>query len=894
MKFGTNAKMRLSLKTILAYSDNLFDTEFRFSVEKRIGDEGMAGYLVDRVRSVVRNPNMPVPGRLGEKEELSANLVAAYLDGLLSETEQSQFETICLRSDIYLSEVACTHQILTTILGQPAKLNRDCRLRIYAIPRHRLQEERLQEDRLQASGFRFQYDVTKTNPEAGSPKPEARSQNVETPAEMESEPMPRKKRRITVTAENAESQEEKGMMEQKNPDTPEKASHTTLPLTSYFLPLTSHVEKISRLGQAFAHQKRHRLILMASSLVLLFLCVSIYLIAYPKPLRPEQEVVHNRPHATATGILKLDDAQDNDRHFDDHQVLWGQLDTPLHSAGTAPGVPSGSELLAQANPVYSLQEPPKTVMQYLPGERLQTSDFRLQTSVPEFLPANPAIPGWQSEVLPVESLLGVNHSMPLQPETQQPLESLNPVQQPYSQATGNMPNTRAAMSMTGNPNAYRLPGGQNQSNAQFAVRDRIPPYQPTQRQPESTIQVIDRGNVPTVDRYINSTLPAVQPPTWGSDREQIRSNEPRTFENGNESVSGSLTSYLLPQSSRIEQASFMTNPRQSEIPPHLIEPVTVEPYWNEHRNDSFEQVNDATPPLRLPENLDRLQSSDLLQASDFRLQERTAIADTDAHSTNPETCMLVLDSEDIVLIRDTPTAEWSWLPISKQLMHDIVLIPAPFRATFRFPNGIVVATEGDTRVQILPHDETGRPTLGFDCGHLTVYATANRLSTSGISQSLRIVTPVGGGVLRFTDANSFVTIDSENKTTVKLLKVTRPYESVTANPVFYRSQIETNVVYCPNLMAFPAHGKTVYWQKDGHSVEWELASASIFPIDIEKSTGPVLLYNTSNVIVTSTVVWPSLVSQDGRIPISKLDLKNQFVTMPQTFYPTPSKTWLLK
>ena len=471
-----------------------------------------------------------------------------------------------------------------------------------------------------------------------------------------------------------------------------------------------------------------------------------------------------------------------------------------------------------------------------------------------------------------------------QPLMQQNMVQQNPVQQPYSQTPVNMPNTHAAMSVAGNLGANALPGVQNWSNAQFSSHDRIPQSQGTPRHPESTIQLIDRGSVPSVDRFVNPTLPAVQPPTWGGEREEGRQ------ESTDRAVSGFPSSYTSPLASQIEHASYMPNPRQPNMPSPLISPVMVEPNWTEHRNDSFEQVNDtpqvqanrdAVPPVRLPENMERPQG-------------RVSNTNSEAVNLNSEACMLLLDTEELVLIRNMPETEWSWLPVSKQLTNDIVLIPAPFRAAFRFPNGIVVETVGDTRVQILPHDETGRPTLAFDCGHLTIYATESRLSTSGISQSLRIVTPVGGGVLRLTDTNSYVTIDSENKTTVKLLKVTRPYESVTANPVLFKSQLEANVVYCPNLMAFPTDGKTIYWQKDGNADEWKLGTASIFPMDVEKNTGPILMYNTSNLIVSPTVVWPSLVSHDGRIPISKLDLKNQFVTMPHTFYPTPSKTWLLK
>ena len=917
--FGTEFTMRLSLKTILAYSDQLFDTEYRLSVEKRIGEEGMAGYLVDRIRSVVCNPGISVPGRHGDKEELSGNLVAAYLDGQLSDSEQSQFETICLRSDIYLAEVACTHQILTTILGQPAKLNRDCRLRLYAIPRHRNQE------RLQVSGFRLQDDGS--IPEAESPKAEVQYQTVESESVAETAPMPRKKRRITVTAEKQEvggkREEGRDMREGTNSSDGQAVEDVAEPVSSHFtsyllpftsLPLTSHVGKISRLGQAFAHQKRHRMILLAASLGLLLLCVSIYLISNLMSGSPEQEVAQHRSRATATDILKTGDDTHNDQHFDDHHRVWGQHAPAPVATSSPPDFPLRGAMTSQANPDYSMQSPPTTVMQYLPGVSHPASDFGIQDSRPEFRTANPeaqipdssvSVPTLATSAPPQPAAMPAAIVEPSPPIPQWPPQQMvtvpissqlavqpNSVQSGYSPSAVNLSNSRTNISMAGTTSATVLPNGHPQSNAQFAVRDRLTPFQTSPRQQESTIQLIDRGNrsnAPSLDRFVNPTLPAVQPPTWGGEREELRrQREEGVSGSTSGTVSSPLTSYLLPLASSIEQASFVIDPHRPGMPPSIIEPVLVEPYWTERRSDSFEHVNDASPPLRLPENRERL------QASDFRHQERASNAGADTRSLNLEACMLVLDIEDIVLVRDTPDAEWSWLPVSKQLGNDIVLVPAPFRATLRFPNGIVVATEGDTRVQVLPNDETGRPTLAFDCGHLTIYATRNHLSHSEISQSLRIVTPVGGGVLRLTDTNSFVTMDSENKTTVKLLKVTRPYESVTGNPILCRSHFETNVIYCPNLMTYPVNGKTVYWQKDGHSVEWELGSASIFPIDIEKSIGPVLLYDTSNLIVSPTVVWPSLVSHDGRIPISKLDLKNQFVTMPKTFYPTPSKIWLLK
>ena len=824
--------MRLSLKTILAYSDDLFDAEYRPTIEKRIGEDNAAGYVIDRIRSVVRNPDIHVPGRYSEKEEISPNLVAAYLDNLLSDAEQSRFETICLRSDVYLAEIACSHQILTTILGQPAKLNRDCRLRLYGIPRHR-------------KGI--------------SPNPPSNNENTESQTDMTIEPEPRKNRRITVTAQDNSVSHTKSPQEPN--DMPSEHDTPSVDKEPAFGPTETTtriaVGHISRLGQAFAHRKRHRNIAMVFSLALLFLCISAYMLAHFNLRHPEKETVQYKPFAEASQLTTPNSEITNDQRWDDSRNFWNQHDT------------------VRDETVYSLNESPDRVMEYLPGSNGAPSQDPYTAHAPgsplslaqPHVPLPPALPEGFLDECPSS----IQQSSSLQ----------NPLHQPGSQTTINMssvpPDTGT---MTGNTKINGLHRSQNMTVGQY-------PVQPSQRHLGATIQLIDdHGSVPSVNRVIRPTLPAVQPANWGTD---IRSDN--SLENTQTGFNGQTA---LPQINRsIELASYSPDSGQPNVPP------LTETKWNEANHGGFEQIPvmpqipgnpvgspvfPASPPLRLPGNV---ASSNDATARQYR---RLVSGDNFADSSCP---ILALGMEDLALVRESPETEWLWLPVSKQLSHDIVLVPAPFRAVFMFPNGIVVETEGDTRVQILPDDEAGHPALAFDCGQLTVYAAVSRRA-SDISQSLRIVTPVGGGVLRFTDTNSSVVINSENKTTVKLLKVTRPYESVTSNPLLNSGNLDNNVVYCPNLMSFPAEGKTIYWQKDGHSVEWNLAAVSIFPIDLEKSIGPIILYNTSNLIVAPAVVWPSLISHDGRIPISKLDLKNQFVTMPHTFYPTPSKTWLLK
>ncbi len=961
--------MRLSLKTILAYTDNLFDAEYRPVIDKRIGEEDAARRLIDRIRSVMRDPDLPVPGRSGEKEELSANLIAAYLDHQLSDAEQAQFEAICLRSDVFLAEIACSHQILTTTLGQPAKMSRDCRLRVYAISRHR------KESPVAA--------VDESN--AGKPEVKTEENTCQPPVETETAPPPRKKRRITVTAhENVASQ----TMTQEKTQEP-SPDHDAI-LESVLTAQTGNVaateqsppprcnettwyarsgEKISRLGQAFAHRKRRRQIMLVSSLVLFFLCVSIYLLAHRNPRQPERAIANYRPLAPATDIVAAKDEKDNNQRLAESHGMWGHRDATSLSGGPANITPVAGELVARADSMYTLHESPGTVMQYMPGQQAASPQANPSVipAAPAALPASPAQqfaaqfpPGgqFQQQQLPNPTAQQTVAQPPASsPNTTQQIPSFQPVGMAVAGSVTSHGATSAVGGAATNPVAGNVmsgdpySAGQSQTAWQMTVRGATPQQaQPSQwhTESESTIQLIDRGSAQSVRQFINPSLPAVQPAPWGADGNSEKSRDIATARPGdqasfpNHSRSPVSAAYFpggtQAEEPPIEQASYTPDPQRPGLPPLL------EPNWNETNNGGFEhvadmprvesintQANTATDTfqqqeqtasqLPLPRQMDGSVNPDAAQP--LRMPDRVALngrsnslaPSRQRHSVANENIvnsgypMLLLDKEEIALVRETPEAEWSWLPVSRQLVNDIVLVPAPFRALIRFPNGIVVETEGDTRVQILPDDEAGRPTLAFDCGHLIIYASRDRLSypdgTNGveeptggripnISPSLRLVTPVGGGVLRFTDSQSFVSIDSENKTTVKLFKVARPYESVTANPALYRHNLDNNVTYCPNLMAFPAPEKAVFWQKDGKSIEWELGTASIFPIDTEKSADPIILYDTNNLTVAPIVTWPSLVSHDGNIPISKLDLKNQFVTMPQTFYPTPSKTWLLK
>lgn len=125
--------MRLTLRTLLAYLDDILDPHDAQLLQKKIENSEFATSLVHQIRGSVRRLRLDAPALDAQGIGADLNSVAEYLDNVLPPDDVPTLEKACLDSEVNLGEVASCHQILTLVLGEPADVTDDLRAKIYGL-----------------------------------------------------------------------------------------------------------------------------------------------------------------------------------------------------------------------------------------------------------------------------------------------------------------------------------------------------------------------------------------------------------------------------------------------------------------------------------------------------------------------------------------------------------------------------------------------------------------------------------------------------------------------------------------------------------------------------------------------------------------------------------------
>ncbi len=125
--------MRLTLRTLLAFLDNVLTPSEKASLGDKISKSQTSRGIIERIRRVLVSPNLSAP-KIGTPNSANdPNPIAEYIDNTYPANKISEIEIQCLSDDARLAEVAACHQILTLALKQPVSVPPDLKAKIVGL-----------------------------------------------------------------------------------------------------------------------------------------------------------------------------------------------------------------------------------------------------------------------------------------------------------------------------------------------------------------------------------------------------------------------------------------------------------------------------------------------------------------------------------------------------------------------------------------------------------------------------------------------------------------------------------------------------------------------------------------------------------------------------------------
>lgn len=125
--------LRLTLRTLLAYLDDTLEPAQAKQIGEKVAESDLAQQMVERIKTVTRRRRLTAPPVEADDHSTDPNVMAEYLDNVLPPGEVADLEQVALDNDLKLAEVAACHQILTLVLGEPAKVPPTARRRMYRL-----------------------------------------------------------------------------------------------------------------------------------------------------------------------------------------------------------------------------------------------------------------------------------------------------------------------------------------------------------------------------------------------------------------------------------------------------------------------------------------------------------------------------------------------------------------------------------------------------------------------------------------------------------------------------------------------------------------------------------------------------------------------------------------